>query len=351
MTTAGSAPQLRQPTSALAAGTLEAGGCERAHLVASTDVSPQGQAASPLLLAAVTAAAYLIAFSYEAAYLSHFALPLHLVHVGPDSVLFVMATILSGFWVFFWGADLLAMMWPKNPILQVKIARASAFIFMIGWLLKNYGFRREALWISAFPVVFYVTFEILWPLAVYRRAGSLLNRVEVDEVHEDSVRRRGLFGRLGPVLGPQYSSIAIVTLIGIFLAYTKGDADATTQVEFLVLASEPSTAVIRMYSDLVVCSRFNASNGTIEPALQFRRISAEHPLSMDLKSIGPLKQKPVQRLSHQRRPVLAPPLAATPGQRLRMPETSPPPTGNVPPVVQAPRFPSPGPKPPSSPQP
>jgi len=313
-------------------------------MIPNNDASPQGQPHSPkedsisdsILLAVVTAAAYLIAFSYEAMYLLHFSVPLQFVHISADSVLVVAATIVGSLTVFFWGANLVAMIWPENRVLQIKLARLSIVVVSVGWALRSYGLRREVLW-YIFPLASFVAFEFIWPLIIYRRAGRFIDRFTANEVSEDKFRRRGLFGRLLPVLGRSYLNLILAAFIGIFLAVVKGDGDATTQEEFFVLSSEPNTAVVRFYPDLVVCIHFDASNRTIEPGLQLRRLSADHPLSLDRRSIGPLRQKPIlkqtpvqARPSSQRlpasptsKPILATPPASTPG-------TPSPPNGKAP---------------------
>jgi len=118
-------------------------------MIPNNDASPQGQPHSPkedrisdsILLAVVTAAAYLIVFSYEAMYLSRFPIPLQFVHISADSVLLVTATIVGSLVVFFWGANLLAIIWPKNRVLQIKLAQLSVAVLIVGWALRSYGLR------------------------------------------------------------------------------------------------------------------------------------------------------------------------------------------------------------------
>ncbi len=73
-----------------------------------------------VLLAILTAGAYWIAFTHEAGYLKVFQVPLNIIQIKVETILFVLFLLISGLVTILWLTNLLALLWPKHPTIRLK---------------------------------------------------------------------------------------------------------------------------------------------------------------------------------------------------------------------------------------
>lgn len=202
----------------------------------------------------------------------------------------VVFLLLSGIlWVVFPFINLIAMLWPEHPALQNKVARAIWILGIPAWHLINYGFRLEDLFLYVIMIGIWIVFEIIWPVLVFRDRGSLRDRFIADEIAEEEPRTRTIFGRLQRAIGPLGFGVVLLVLLGGWLAQTAGVAKAKTQQMYLVYASDPTLAAVRLYHDRALCVRINPKTRSIDSILVRPSIDSEAELKM--REVGPLQHQ------------------------------------------------------------
>jgi hypothetical protein len=248
-----------------------------------------------LFVALLTGGAYWLAFVYEAGYLSSFDLPPHLVEVSLQTTLIVALALSGAIWVVFSVINIFLMSWPKHPAIQQKVFRIMLMLLFPIWHLLNYGFRTQDWVYYGIFLVFIVILELVWPLLVFRKKGSLRERFIADEIAEASPQERTIFGRIFDAFGPGAYGLLLLFVIGSLLAHTAGRAKAETQKEYFVFADAPDVAVVRIYHDTIIAVPFDRRTRTIQSQVIVWKIGTEKvALTLD-KDVGPLKkQKPMK---------------------------------------------------------
>jgi hypothetical protein len=226
-----------------------------------------------LFIAALTAGAYWLAFVYEVAYLSVFALPPNLVQVSLQTTLLV-ALALCGAWSVLWPINLGSMLWPENPAIQRKILPSVIFLFLLIWWLFNFGFRTKD-W--SVYVIFLICVVLGTAVQFLPDTGpeppTIIERIGV------------AFGR--PAGFAVVSFIALI-IIGSALLFISGRAKAETQKDYFLFSDYPETAVIRIYSDRILAVPFDRGTKTIRPEVIIRKIDQKDIRLTLGKDVGPL---------------------------------------------------------------
>lgn len=250
---------------------------------------PRRWLSDSLLLSFLVGGSYWITFRYESAYIKTFGFPIQLTEISLVSSLLVLLLLSGIMWSLVPFANLLAMFWPKHPAFQVKFARVALLVGLPVWNLLNYGFRSKDLPYYIFMIVFVLLFEIVWPLFVFKGKGKLRERFIADEAAEAFPSSRTLFGRVYVAFGPLGYGLLLFILIGGLLAHSAGDAKAHNEKEYLVLISDPTIAVIRLYQDRALCVRIDAERGEIESISV--RPSIDANVELKRVKVGPLKPR------------------------------------------------------------
>lgn len=240
-------------------------------------------------LALLTVGAYWISFRYEAADLDTFGVPPSLAELRLELILTIGLTLSGAFGLIFAVNNLPAMFWPSHPALQEKLLRIGLFLLFPLWHFYNYGFRKQDWLIYAIFLVIIVIFEFLWPILVYKKEESFKNRFIADEDAEVGPRSRTITGRLTTIIGPVAYMIILLFFLGSYFASMSGKAEAITKKEYFLLIDEPNIVVVRIYSDHLICVRFDEKTKEIQPFLIIRKIEDEKNLELARKEVGPLQ--------------------------------------------------------------
>ena len=241
-----------------------------------------------LLLSLLSVFFYALAFVYEAAYFEAFGIPRQLVHTSLDAVFVLAATVGGAVFLLYGIVNMIAMLWPKHPVVQIKIIRISLLLLLVLWPGLVYGFRPVDSMPILIAVLGVVVLEFAWPIFVFRDRASLAERFLADESTEDPVRARTLFGRLQVTSGPLAYGIVLGGYLALILARSAGNAEATRTKDFFFFEEEPGWLVVRAYPDRLVAAAFDATTDAVEPRIMVRAIS---PTGVRLvrKTVGPLK--------------------------------------------------------------
>lgn len=240
------------------------------------------------LITVGTGLAYSVAFLYEAGYFSAFNLPLHLIQVQLDTVLIILITLSTVFWILFSFINFIALTWPKSWVIQEKIFRICLVLIFPIWRLLLYGWQSEDLFLYLFPLAILFLFEFVWPIVVFHKKKTLKEKFEADEIAESLPRSKTIFGRLRSLLGPiGYFSILLFLLLGK-LSYDAGKAKAHTQIEYYLLGESVDTLVLRVYKTIIICTNLDDDLKTLKSSIVIKRIDGDVPIVLILKDIGPL---------------------------------------------------------------
>lgn len=244
-----------------------------------------------MFVAILTAGAYWLTFRYEVGYLSGFGLPPDIVEVSLQTTLIVALALSGAIWIVFSILNVVLILWPEHPAIQMKVFRIILMLLIPLWHLLNYGFRAQD-WI--FYVVFFVfvgVFEIIWPLLVFRKEPTLRERFIADEIAEAPVMKRGIASRIFAAFGPAAYGLFVLLILGGSLAHTAGRAKASTQREYFVFADAPDIAVVRMYHDTILAVPYDKKTRTVKAQVIIRKIGTENVKLMLDVDAGPLKQR------------------------------------------------------------
>jgi len=240
-----------------------------------------------ILLAVITGLIYWISMSYEVAYLGEFGIPSEFAEVRLETILLMFFAFSGVGWLFFSTANFLAMAWPKHPALQEKLLRIGVALLIPIWTFFSFGFRQKDIVLYLFVIFLLVFIEFLWPIVVYKKEGSLLDRFVADEAREGPARSRTLISRLAAISGPFAYILIILGLFGSSLARITAQAKAQKQSEYSVLVNEPTLAVIRLYSDKILGVKFDEETKRLNGKFVLIPIDSKSDFQFVWKKIGP----------------------------------------------------------------
>jgi hypothetical protein len=234
---------------------------------------------------------YLLAFVYEAGYFGAFGIPLHLIQTSIDAVFVLVVTIGAALYVVYGVVNLVAMLWPKHPIIQIKIIRVATVLLLVLWPGLVYGFAAADRTSILVAVLILLLLEVAWPVFVYRKRGPLAKRFEADEAAEDPTRARTLLGRLQLAGGPLAYWVVLAGYLALALAHSAGRAEATRTEDHYFIEDDPQWLVVRVYPSVIVAVPFDSASGTIQRRIMMRPFEGSG-IKLVKKEVGPLKLSP-----------------------------------------------------------
>lgn len=86
-----------------------------------------------------------------------------------------------------------------------------------------------------------------------------------------------------------YLFVLLVLLLFVEMPQTFGRIDAKTQIQYLTLESKPDVVVLRIYSDRLICSRYDRLLKTVQNQFTIFKNHSDPPISFYLENVGPLK--------------------------------------------------------------
>jgi len=248
-----------------------------------------GSVPDALLIASGTGVAYWLSFRYEVAYLQYFGVPAHLVEVSLQTVLLVALGLSGAAWSVFMLGNLVAMAWPTQSEFRGKAARILFFLLIPVWFLLNYGFARKYWLAYSIAPIYIIVFEVLWPLVVFRKRGSIRERFVACEKADNEALSRNIGSRVHAALGPVVYYLFFFALLGTFFASVAGRGKAVTQEEYFVLSDAPNVVVLRVYGDKIIAAQFDRESKTVSAQLVIQEIGSEKLRLTREPKLGPLE--------------------------------------------------------------
>lgn len=254
-------------------------------------------ASEGVLIASFPAVGYWLAFRYETGVLAAYGFPPHFAAVSLESTLVALLVLGGAVWLLFPIANIIAMLWPTEPTLQAKAGRIVIVLALPVWRAVFYGPRREDWGYYALAVSVVLVAELLWPLLVHR--GTFRERMLSDEAAEALPRQRSISGRVLEVAGPFGYAVIVVIVLGGWLANVAGRADAETATSYLMVGDTPDLAVVRVYSERMLCVVVNTKDHTFTDMVV---LPTNQGVTLTRHDIGPLKSGVIQSSISKRAP-------------------------------------------------
>src|SRR5688572_29010745 len=211
-----------------------------------------------LFIAGLTALAYWLSFTYEAAYLRVFALPPELVEVSLQTTLLVAFVLYGAGSTIFWLINPLSILW-KDRSTQRKLIPLTVTTIVCLWWLLNFGFRTEDL----------VMYLVFMTFAAFLTVVLFSYQTVIDESLNSSPPT--LIDIVRTASGPTGYTFILWAFMGTFLASIAGMAKGATQKEFFLFSDYPEIAVIRIYGDRILALPVDRKSKTVKQRLIIRR--------------------------------------------------------------------------------
>ena len=237
-----------------------------------------------LLLAVAPALGYFFAFRYEAGYCSTFSLPDYLVKPELTTILILTTIVLSysGILLFFFDrSQIVANLKPWQRLL----GRYFPLLVLVMFSVLIYG-RFWRPWMP--PILLFLSYV----------TGNLV--ASIREPKEKAFIERlanGPSALFSPFValdilkercGLSAVKALLFFLIGTWMAYAFGNAQALHQREFLVPSTQTNAVVVRLHGDNFICVEYDVL--TKKPTRKFfiMPISADKGIQYELRKVGPL---------------------------------------------------------------
>jgi hypothetical protein len=234
-----------------------------------------------LLVAALTAAAYWLAFLYQAFYLRFFHFSPSLTEISIESILLVMFGM-AALSILFWSVDIVAVFSAGDPIRQRLIFPFIVLIWFWVWIWY-FGFEFIYL-VAVIPTIYVLLSEVLFAVASTGRWNCL---ARWERYTRPTMFMGGIMQRFGP---RAYEFVAVVMFLSV-LACIIGLGEATTQKAFFVFTENRDLAVIQIYNDRILAVPFDRASKTFGREVIIRKIDdVDIKLTID-KDVGPLTSR------------------------------------------------------------
>lgn len=202
-----------------------------------------------VVLAAIPALGYWVAFVYELGYFNYFDLPRDFIEIALNSILLNSLSVVSGLVLFIIVFDFIrrAMSGVTEALKFTLYKLLFVYFLVFGFGLvfdRPINEIQILLLILAGPIIFK---EILWPLWSYRDIQGFGNKIsaakkkdfEFDSATDKIVEKTG---------AAPFLVLIFLYLISIF-SYLAGGYQAKKQEYFLTSEAKPSYVLIRKYAD------------------------------------------------------------------------------------------------------
>jgi hypothetical protein len=245
-----------------------------------------------VVLASIPFAGYLLAFSYEWGYLSHFSVPADVIELSTPSVIAGCVSLVSAIFMFGILTETILAILPipgehspyRMPV--VRTVLAALLVLAAVWLGAPFVISVSLVVLVAIVAFF----EFIFPLFTRRRVEGYVNKLKAQEEFEQSFQKGLLLTKLAAFVPAELRWIALTGMLGLFLAFLTGTGAAARRIEFHVNQADPDEVAVRTYHSRVVCCRLK-NGALIDRNFTVRQVPNE--CSFVLRTIGPLKLGPI----------------------------------------------------------
>lgn len=240
-----------------------------------------------LLLAAVPAAGYWLAFLFELGYCGYFDIPTQFVEISITNILFAILGLFGVLATLHMYAQAFYSVGRHIPqvIRNSLIKLALVSLPMAGIALVDRMSPRTIAVVFG-PLVFSVVFaEFILPLFNHRETNGYLNKLKAQ--HKTDIQQPELLDPIAKAIGRNGLLIILIIIILSFCAYFAGGYTAKIKRDFMVVIGHHESVVVKHYSGQFLVSPFNRQHKSI--SAMYELISPESGrFRFKYERIGPI---------------------------------------------------------------
>jgi hypothetical protein len=253
-----------------------------------------------IVLALVSASAYLFAYFYEIGYASFLHIPQSFITVSLTNILVFGAVALTAFLWLFPFLNLIVMTftaWKPYPGLapSTRLVMLAALYQVV--IIYAYGVTNWKYWLPGMVVmdVLLGLFFYGIPIVQYlnnRRLNRHKSFGALVEESENADRKTTSFADLiTKRLGPESGQFILFLIIGTGLAQGASYGQALNQSEYLVTNTSPELVVVRIYGDNIICAPLDRATNEVQSTFTIRKVADDPKLTLTVETLGPLHRK------------------------------------------------------------
>jgi hypothetical protein len=211
-----------------------------------------------LLLFLIPVYGYILLYAFESGYFTRLNIPFEFIEISFSKLAYICGFIFIGF-IFLVGAiDIIYTF----KIHKTAIGRKTLFYFyllFVAAILPMIAFDYLKRW---FPLIIgstalYLIAEFIFPIFGNKNTKGYKNKLEKEVIKEAKSNEGDFLDSVIRRIGYR-AYLAIFILLSItYIAYLSGAISAKTQVNFLVVKSNPELVIIRKYSQNYICAEFD----------------------------------------------------------------------------------------------
>ncbi|HEC36033.1 MAG TPA: hypothetical protein ENI39_05810 [Anaerolineae bacterium] len=244
-----------------------------------------------LLVAAISAYAYIFAFVYEAGFAQVFSIPLSFIAVSLTNVLVAGGSLLLVGHLVVSVGNLVFMMSDifSGPISKRIKRLVPLLLFSLALVCVTSGTRLLPSFIIACAVGWLIAifFQFIFPLLTQRGKGSYREKLVAQD--DLDARTSDWYDLLARRLGVGPYSLVLLLLMALVVVYYAGQSTAMRQSTYLVTSTSPEMVVLRVYGGNMVCAPFDRDTREVKPSFVVLKVGEDPGLALHSEHVGPLR--------------------------------------------------------------
>jgi hypothetical protein len=250
-------------------------------------------ASEGLIVAAISAIAYLFAFAYEAGFAEVFNIPLSFITIRLTNV-FVIAGSLSlvgqlvlniGNLIFVVSSTFSGLISQRMKFLMLF------FLWSVALIIITVGTRLQTGVIRVLVIGWAIglLFQFIFPLLTQRDINGYREKLAAQDKLD--AHTQDLLGLLAQRLGVGPYNLMLSLLMALVVVYYAGQSAAMRQDRYLVTSTSPQMVVLRVYGDNIICAPIDRNSGSIEHSFTVLKLGEDPDLMLYSEQVGPLRLK------------------------------------------------------------
>lgn len=242
-----------------------------------------------MLIAAISAWGYAVAFLYELGYAEYYGYPSQLISISIQNIVVAIMWVLFVCVLILFLADQLKKLVPAGTTpfkFEARVFLIVAFFTVALLFVAGYDLKSFMIVLTTLLAIILLN---IWPALIPRKDGSTLNeRLGALHAKEEKTRSESIFHGLLSILG-RYRAIALYFVCFTFAAaYVTALGNAKRQKDHYVITDRSNTVALRIFNSTIITTEFNPCTGRISDRFTVAFVDADHPLSIKSFNIGQL---------------------------------------------------------------
>lgn len=243
-----------------------------------------------MLIAALPAFSYAIAYAYESGIAKHYGISTQLIEITLTGTLIAFGYLFSSIFIVWILAEAFNPLWIKLPdSIRRRLKLYNGFlVFFIGYILiaGESLTKLKFLWIILGLMLF---FDFILPAFAFRDKKSYVDRIQ--NIHDRNLRYDSVLDKIAARIGISWIMVGLLIIFALSLSYYNGVGNARRQLEYLVLVGNTDEIILRQYNDTIVSAPIDRTAKQIFRIYTVQKISTAKYISFRPENIGPLVLK------------------------------------------------------------